>query len=395
MLINKSLLRKLYYLFLMPFGLLGVFIIRLLRSFLLIRLGNFESSRIGHFAGNTELYLCKRDARIFGRRTYDIFYYTMPACNYQLKKMWDRTLRVSRFFRFMYLVDYINRRLPGHKKHIIPLGDHDGVYDYYAYIPAHLSFTKEEEGQGYLELQRLGIPQGTPFVCFHSRDPAYLSTVNPSVNWSYHSYRDTNIKNYIPAMQTLAQRSYFAIRMGNMVKEPLNITNSMIIDYATKFRTDFLDIYLSAKCQFFVGCGSGIDEVPKIFRRPVVYVSFIPLEGLPAWSSLRLFIPKKLWSKKYNRFLTFGEILQSGIGRSYFEEEYEKNGIEIIENTPEEITAVTLEMEERIKGVWQPAEKDEELQRRFLSLFQSTKLHGRINTRIGAEFLRKNQELLC
>lgn len=61
--------------------------------------------------------------------------------------------------------------------------------------------------------------------------------------------------------------------MGVIVKEALNTTNPMIIDYATKSSTDFLDIYLGAKCRFFLGSTGGINAVPRIFQRPVAYVN--------------------------------------------------------------------------------------------------------------------------
>ena len=69
-------------------------------------------------------------------------------------------------------------------------------------------------------------------------------------------------------------------------------------------------------------------------------------------------------------------------------------GIEVIENTPEEILAVAVEMDERLKGIWRTTEEDEELQRRFWSLSKPSELNRVFVARIGAEFLRQNRELL-
>jgi len=98
--------------------------------------------------------------------------------------------------------------------------------------------------------------------------------------------------------------------------------------------------------------------------------------------------------REEHRFLTFGETLDSGIGRFSKSEQYEQLGIEVVENTPEEITALAVEMDERLEGTWQTTEEDEERQRRFWSLFKPSELHGTIVSRIGAEFLRQNRELL-
>jgi len=371
-----------------------VLLVRALRPLVLIRFGPLATSRIGHFAANTEVYLCEREAGMHGRQTFDIFYHgSALCCNQQLKKMWDRTLRIS---RFAWPVDRLNRLLPGGENHVIPWRpnqDRD-IHGLLARMRVHLSFTVEEERRGLAALRELGIPDSTPFVCFHARHPAYLSSVLPNKNWHYHDYRDSSIHNYVPAAEELARRGYFAIRMGANVREALTTTNPMIIDYATKCRNDFLDIFLGAKCRFFIGSPCGINAIPMVFRRPIAWVNYVPLEDAPTWGPNDLFIPKKLWLREERRFLTFGEVLDSGIGRFSKSEQYERSGIEVVENTPEEITALAVEMDERLKGTWQTTEEDEQLQRGFWSLFKPSELHGTIVSRIGAEFLRQNRELL-
>jgi hypothetical protein len=68
-------------------------------------------------------------------------------------------------------------------------------------------------------------------------------------------------------------------------------------------------------------------------------------------------------------------------------------GLEGIENTPEEISAVTIEMDERLNGTWETTEEDEELQQKFWTLFGPNKLKSS-DLRIGAEFLRQHRERL-
>ncbi len=92
--------------------------------------------------------------------------------------------------------------------------------------------------------------------------------------------------------------------------------------------------------------------------------------------------------------MTFGEILDSGVGKFLHSERYEQLEIEIVENTPEEITALAIEMDERLKGTWQATAEDEELQRRFWLLFKPSELNRVFLSRIGAEFLRQHRELL-
>jgi putative glycosyltransferase (TIGR04372 family) len=368
-----------------------VFLVRILRPLVVIRFESLHSNRIGHFALDAELYLCERDAGMHNSRSVDIFYYNGQISNYQLKRMWDRKLHICYFAKW---VDRINRLLPGAQNHVVPMSSSRDIYGLFKDLAPHLSFTAAEERLGQEGLRTLGIPDGNPFVCFNARDSAYLETELSSKDWSYHNYRDSNIHNYLPAAEELVRQGYFAIRMGVFVKERLNIANYKIIDYAVNYRTDFLDIYLGAKCRFFICDTAGIYAIPMIFRRPIVWVNYIPLEHAPTWGTNHLFIPKKLWLRKERRFLTFREILYSGIGRFLKNEQYEQMRIEVIENTPEEITALVIEMDERLKGRWQDTEEDEELQRCFWSIFKPSELNQVFLARIGTEFLRQNQELL-
>ena len=376
-----------------------VLVVRLLRPVLLVRFGPLRSERFGHFAANTELYLCRRDAGLDDKRAVDIFYCNFHVCNQQLRKMWARTIRVWQIARS---ADELNRRLPGGSAHVIPWpyhGDRDieGPPGREGLLPQsriHLSFTGEEEQRGREEMRGLGMRDGSPFVCFHARDSAYLEAAFPGRDWRYHDHRDTDIRTYLPAAEELVRRGYQAVRMGAVVRDALAVERPGIIDYAAKGRSEFLDVFLSAKCEFFISDSSGVYAVAMIFRRPIIFVNFIPLDHTPMWAPHDLSIPKKLWLTSERRFLRFREIMQSPIGRMLQTEEYEQGGIEVIDNTPEEITAVTVEMHERLRGTWKTSGEDEELQERLRSLFRGSDLHGEPVSRMGTAFLRENRELL-
>ena len=67
-----------------------VVLIRIIRPFILIRLEGLLSHRIGHFAGNVEIYLCEQKAGINkpAQCHVDIFYMAdKPVCNQQLATM--------------------------------------------------------------------------------------------------------------------------------------------------------------------------------------------------------------------------------------------------------------------------------------------------------------------
>ena len=372
-------------------------LIKLLQPFIVIRIGRLITERIGHLAGNTEVYLCERDAGINvpQKPFVDILYHMPTVCNEQLKKMWDRSLKYVVPLNLLML-ERLNRWLSYSKTYLTVMPNHDrDIYGLLGVTKPHLSFTDDEEQLGQEKLQCLGIAEGDSFVCFHARDPAYLRVIHPGIDTSYHDYRDSNIENYLMAAEELARRGYYAVRMGAVVSKKVNTTNPRIIDYAASgLRSDFMDIYLGAKCSFFISSGTGIDAVPMIFRRLSMFVNFLPLEYGRYWQEGHLFIPKKHWLQKEKRLMTFKEIFDSGAGRFLHSKQFEAQGIELIENTPEEIAMLSIEMDERLNGTWKTNDEDEELQARFWTLFKPSELNGIFRARIGTEFLRAHRDLL-
>ena len=385
-----------------------VIVLRILRPFVVIRLGRRDSSRIGGIY-HVDWYLAEKRAGMHKGKYFDIFYFVSSLGsigNRQFLKMYKRVLPFSFGGEFAHIVDKVNRCFAGYKPHVIPL--HDARPSYHVTYKENetlkcvldcrepfIAFTPKEEIFGQKALHELGVPERTPFICFHARDSAYLDAIYPSKEWSYHDHRDSNIHNYFSVAEKLVERGYYAIRMGSVVKESLAKTNPAIIDYATNGkRADFMDIFLGAKCRFFICSEVGISIVPEVFKRPVVYVNWPSLGRPHMFVNNSLMIPKKLYLRKECRFLTFQEIINSeAVGYRGDGKKLEQLGINFIENAPEEIIDVVIEMDERLKGTWKTTQEDEELQKRFWSFFGKYQLKNS-DLRVGAKFLRQNRELL-
>jgi hypothetical protein len=88
---------------------------------------------------------------------------------------------------------------------------------------------------------------------------------------------------------------------------------------------------------------------------------------------------------------------------------FEQKGIELVENTPEEIKDLAIEMVENLESKKKLNPEDEELQRTFRNLYASNILryenqkpknikgailHGQIRSRFGTKFLRENRDWL-
>ena len=371
---------KLLRLSLVPFALLCVVVLRLLRG--RVRIGMLWAQRIGHLAGNVEVYLCERDAGIRSC-SFDIWCAPGKPCNKQLFKMWSRVLHIDHT-GFAGIVFKLNRLFDGWKSVEIHSGNLDrDVNNLLEKSKSHIGFTPKEEIVGSAMLQNMGMPSGAKWVCLIVRDKAYLPTL------AYHAFRDSDIDTYGLAALELARRGYYVIRMGAKVVKPMKSSNPRIIDYATNgMRSDFMDIYLSAKCAFMISNGTGLDAIACVFRRPICYVNYVPLEYLSTWNR-----SLAVWKhhEKDGKRMTPTEIWASGAGQFMRSDEFEEAGIRLVDNTPEEIKAVVEEMVVRIEDYAAPRPWTQAFWDTFprsISTYTKTLLHGEIRMRIGREFLK-------
>ena len=139
----------------------AVLIMRIIKPWLLVRLGPLISSRIGHFAANTELYLCERDAGINvpNQRYIDLFYIILkPICNQQLAIMWKRVLPIWPTW-ILAPINWVDSLIPGQKSFCDDTTQSDrDVHNLLDRFPPHLLFTTEEESRGEAGLRSMGIP---------------------------------------------------------------------------------------------------------------------------------------------------------------------------------------------------------------------------------------------
>ena len=276
--------------------------------------------------------------------------------------------------------------------------DYSSEYWKFVNTEPSLEFTEEEERLGKHALLDLGLPPGTEWVCIHNRDSAYLDkTWRGRLSW--HDYRNYDIDSMLAAAEELAARGYYVFRVGSIVKDPMPLSNTRIIDYANSaLRSDFLDIYLLARAKFFLGNDSGIWCVPMIFRRPIAMTNFLLMANFYKKDySPWLFTPKRIRDPLSGRFLTLRETLLAGLGDADQTEVFSAAGVELINNSGEEILELAVELDDRGKGKWKPHPIDEELQKTFWEIFvehaNSRDLPNR-KARIGAGFLRRHPDFL-
>lgn len=375
-----------------------ILFIRTIRPLVIIRISELYSDRIGHFAANTELYLCEKNKNFQKSKKYlDIFCNRKKISNQQLALMWKRVLNIWPACIVVPIIQ-MNKLIPGGELHVIKNTQGRDVDNLYDQTKPHLNFTNKEILQGQLQMVKMGIPAGSKFICLIVRDDLYLKKYLPEIDTTYHNYRNSSVENYLLTAEKLAEKGFYVVRMGVNVNTHFVSKSNKIIDYAnSEYRSDFMDIFLGANCTFCISTGTGFDAIPEIFRKPVVYVNYVPVGLICSFRKNTITIFKHHYSLDSKKMLTLSQIFSKGVGYCKDSSCYELNNIKLVENSPQEILDAVSEMLERVNNQEINNALDEELQTKFWDICSSNFkkndapiLHGNILGRYGASFLRNN-----
>lgn len=279
-------------------------------------------------------------------------------------------------------------------------------------LPSHLSFglirsrwekekrqplvalTEEDTDRGWKCLESLGVPWGAWFVCLHVRSPGWRD----NGSW-FEGHRNADINTYLPAIESIVEAGGWVIRMGDPGMKPLPPMPG-VIDYAhSSAKSDWMDVFLCAKCKFFIGTSSGLSSWPILFGVPAAYTNILPPFGIYSFTSRDLFLPKLLWSKEEERYLNFKEFFTPPVGMGASANAFKLLNLEMKSNEPEDIKNLVLEMLARCDKTISYSKEDEFFQQCFKSIAGSCgNLYGddqiTVHARIGNDFLRKYTALL-
>jgi len=349
-------------------------------------------NRIGHLACNNHILLSSLDT---GRRRVLIGVYEGDPASPQLLKM------LKRNFIFMTSNAWI-RTLLEHP--IIQESGYyvDGHFTTDAVVPVQsvdtgkrfFRWTETEKRQGQYLLSELGLA-GEWFISVHNRDKVYLDTVAKGIDWKYHKFRDCEIDTYGLACQYITELYGNVIRVGAVAEKRLSCAdNKSIIDLPfSTANTDFLNMYILSESKFLLGATSGIPGVALAFGTPAAVANWAHIELLTCFRKGDYFIPKRLWLNEQGRYLSLSEILNSGIGRIIRSEILTSAGVEMVDNTAEDILALCREMNLRIDGAWIDTDEDKVLQAQFRAIIDQPQfLCNGSGAEIATSFLRKYNE---
>lgn len=397
--IKNTILKNINFLILIPFAplLVVTLIIRLLRPFLLIRIGNLESAGIGHFTLPIEIYLAEVECGIHqNEKTIDLWYLGRIVCNEVLKDKWKEHLYI--FPRFLlWPLHSLNRIIPGGKIHEIPyrrIEDTEyssvtlenpwqsiDIHGVISKTNPKITFSKEEKEYCIKSLGEIGFDPSKNFVCFNVRDSLYHDDKDLS------SHRNGSINDYHLVFNYLNELGYQVIRLGSRVNEKLSIEGPLIFDYAsTNLRNDLIDLFLISECSFSVGTGCGLDCASVLFRKMHAYINIVQIGTIPDFAHGSLIIFKRFL--KDNKELSLEEIKDHGLMTYTLASQYGEENISFKNNTDNEIKEVLWEIHARVNKIWKEDLLHEAYQKKFRKLFSIKTPGSGISALIGSEFIK-------
>lgn len=199
-------------------------IIRCLRPWFVIRFGELETSGVGHLALPVEIYLSEIESGLHhpGGKFIDIWFAQKVISNSVLLSKWNCRLTILPRW-LMKPITLLNKWIPGGQPHRIPYrytSDRSvpwqfcDIHNVLGSAEPHITFTAEEESQGFLAMEKMNVGREDPLICFIARDRAYH--LDEDSLWAH---RDSSIHTIARALNDLTVKGYKAIRMGAKVTQ--------------------------------------------------------------------------------------------------------------------------------------------------------------------------------
>ena len=192
--------------------------------------------------------------------------------------------------------------------------------------------------------------------------------------------------------------------MGAKVEGKFGQNNSKIIDYAnSNFRSELMDIFLATQCLFGISCGTGSSHIAVMYRKPILDLN-ANLHHLMTFMKDSLLLAKHYYSKDKKRNLTLNEILRYEETSIRHRHDLDKYKIDIIDCTEIEIKDATIELLDRLDGIYRETEEINNLQNKYklknwknVTKFINEKkyyFHNRIRANYSSNFLLNNKDWL-
>lgn len=321
----------------------------------------------------------------------------LPYANLPLALEWKRKIRVVTQERRQKLLYPQSRFLE------IPptlIKNKDGNWFPHLNLMAKIEAKWNEAGRGSLlnrryttdeeferVLRKMGISANEKFITIHYRTDDY-----------YHEKHKNNPKarsvdpvKYKLAVLSLIEKGYGVIRLGEKGSKHENWSDRYIDYPNSPWKSAIMDLNLISKSHFFIGNNSGPTFVALIYGVPTLLSNYSPLFQRPTHPR-SLLMPKTYRYKNTGLKLNLKEISESSFATADSKSVFESKGVEVVDNSPEEILASVQELQDRLNTSDFKMEGDEELQEQYQQFLKSKEAY--LGGTISLRFLENNPNFL-
>jgi len=352
----------------------------------------FITARIGHLAAEPDCFLKSRALGELPTRRWFFLAPSRTVANEHLVSYWTASIPAVRhplLCRAIAGMTSLGLMRQDTRSYVMDYDRAAQIYRIQKELgdrPPILSLTPDDAEWGKESLRALGLPPGAWFVCVHARETGFASHDD-----AVQRYRYSDIGTRLPALREIVSRGGWCLRMGGPASPPLPEIPG-VVDYARHpLRSARLDVLLCAMARGFIGDSSGLALLASAFGRPSLLLNMVPLSGLGTLPADRS-IPKLY--RAGGRLLRFDEILGSPAASFRFAAQYDRAGIELVDNSEEEIREATVEFLDRLDGRSLVDPEEDRLQARFQSLLGPRDYGYGAVSRVSGTFLRRYRHLL-
>jgi putative glycosyltransferase (TIGR04372 family) len=196
---------------------------------------------------------------------------------------------------------------------------------------------------------KYGIPEDKPVAVVHARESGWL-------NAAYHDFRNASISNYVEAIDLLIDKGFFVVRIGDASMTPVNHPSPHFLDLARSGTfQDGEDSCFIAFCSLYIGQTSGPFSLAAIMGKDMVVTNEVNT-FIGRWRHEEEVDPLMLVLFKGHVARADGNrfgLLEILFRRPrHTAQDFEQDGIDLVENTPEDIRLTVQEFLARRAGQW-------------------------------------------
>ena len=329
---------------LFAFSFVVLLVMKMLQPFIRFQLCVIGFHRYGHLALEPEIFLAEREiiksTNASSKRVISVWSLGPVAkqSNRYLASKWKQELLVfpSWFVSSLHSVGSVFPVLKLNEPKLSITGSMNGLDK----TASHVSFTANEIEEGKKGLVKIGINPDKPYVCLIVRDGGHYKSKGEIESAGY-EVLNFDINNFSGVAEALLESGFQVIRMGSGTERPFTGKPEGVIDYAlSNNRSEFLDVFIAATCEFAVSTQTGPDAVCMLFRRPVLYVDVTRYGQFFFGSKLATWSPARL--QKNGKILNLSEIVNSEIAWFKDPNLFSKNGISQQKSSSNELKELVL-----------------------------------------------------